>query len=98
LVPVEHEIEEDARQVLDAVNSKLASLGLEQFKDRDQVEAVICIVVRKEHNGGGIIGRTSTRKAVEALLEFMTDSGMISEGFAHAIYANWVAERIARQK
>jgi len=98
LVSVEHEIEEDARQVLDAVNSKLESMGLEQFSDRDQVEAVICIVVRKEKNGGGIIGKTSVRKAVEALLEFMMDIGMISEKFAHEIYAAWLMERDARQK
>jgi hypothetical protein len=98
LVSVGHEIEEDARQVLDAVNSKLVSLGLEQFSDRDQVEAVICIVVRKEHNGGGIIGRTSARKMMEAILEFLMDSGIISEPFAHAIYAAWMMERDARQK
>jgi hypothetical protein len=45
-----------------------------------------------------IIGRTSKSKAVEALLEFLMDSGMISEKFAHAIYAAWLMERDARQK
>jgi hypothetical protein len=98
LVSVEHEIEEDARQILDALNGKLASLGLEQFSDRDQVEAVIYIVVRKKNNGGGLIGRTSKIKAMEATLEFLTDTETITEDFARAIYAAWLMNRDARQK
>jgi hypothetical protein len=98
LVSVERSEQENARQIFDAVNGKLESLGLEQFTGRDQVEAVIYIVVRKERNGGMIIGRTSKSKAVEALLEFLMDSGMISEKFAHAIYAKWLIERNASQK
>jgi hypothetical protein len=84
--------------MLDALNKALEDLGLGQFSDRDQVEAVICIVVRKELNGGMLIGRTSARKMMEAILEFLMDNGTISEEFGKAIWATWMMERIARQK
>jgi hypothetical protein len=98
LVSVERDAQEDARQILDALNGKLESLGLEQFTDRDQVEAVIYIVVRKEHSGGGIIGRTSNAKVMAAVLEFLIGSEIISEDFAATVFAHWMMERDARKK
>jgi hypothetical protein len=98
LVSVERSAEEDARQLFDAINDKLIAMGHQPFTNRDQVEAVIYIVVRKELNGGMLIGRTAKSKAMAAVLEFLTDIGTITEEFCKAIYATWLMERDARQK
>ena len=98
MVSVERSAEEDARQLFDAINDQLIAMGHQPFTNRDQVEAVIYIVVRKELNGGMLIGRTAKSKTMAAVLEFLTDTGTITEEFGKAVYATWMTEQDARQK
>jgi hypothetical protein len=96
LVSVERDAEEDARQIFDAINSKLASFGYGQLTDRNEVEATIYIVVRKEHCGGGVIGKTSKADMMGAVLGFLMEANVITEEFAKAVYEYWVIEPDAK--
>ena len=92
MVSVEDQSEYEARCILDAVNDALHDLGREEFPGREEVEAVICIAVRKDNNGGALIGRTSKKKVMLALLEFLTDTGIITREFGAAVLAYWMLE------
>jgi hypothetical protein len=83
--------------MFDSINNGLQKIGLEPFTDREEVEAVIYIILRREYNGGGIFGRTSKLHVMQAILEFLIDTGTISETFAAATFKTWL-EALAKAK
>jgi hypothetical protein len=98
LVSVAKDARETAKKILDGVNQSLEKIGLEQFTGRDDVEAVIFLLVRNEKNCGGIIGRTEVNKVVTAVLEFLVNYGIISEPFARAVYEIWLMTYVKAEK
>jgi predicted transcriptional regulator len=95
LVPVEQDAQEDAKYIFDAMNKAMTEIGGQQFTERDQVEAVIYIVVRKERNGGAFIGRISTAEIMRAVLEFLVDTDVITYEFGAKILAEWAMNKLA---
>jgi hypothetical protein len=98
LVPVERDARENAKQILDGVNQSLEKIGLEPFTGRENVEAVIFLLVRNEKNGGGMVGRTKVSKVVEAVLEFLVNYGIISQTFAIAVYETWLMTHVKAEE
>jgi 2-keto-4-pentenoate hydratase len=81
--------------VLDAINRALAEVGIEQFTGIDQVEAVICIVVRKDVNGDALIGRTSEAEVMRATMEFLINTDVITYEFGAKIVNDWTMNKLA---
>jgi hypothetical protein len=82
---------EAAKTIFDAVNKALAEMGAEQFTDRDSLQAVIYIAIRKDSTSGLLIGRASPVEIVQSILAFLVRNKFIDEEFATAIYMRCLA-------